>query len=56
MVVIKRIDQAQHLLIVTELSIAEIAQSVGYERPESFAKQFHRITGLLPREYRKLVK
>ena len=52
----KRIDQAQHLLIVTELSIAEIAQAVGYERPESFAKQFHRITGLLPREYRKLVK
>ena len=52
----KRIDQAQHLLIVTELSIAEIAQAIGYERPESFAKQFHRITGLLPREYRKLVK
>lgn len=52
----KRIDQAQHLLIITELSIAEISQAVGYERPESFAKQFHRITGLLPREYRKLVK
>ena len=56
MVVIKRIDQEQHLLIVTELSIAEIAQAVGYERPESFARQFHRITGLLLREYRKLVK
>lgn len=52
----KRIDQAQHLLIGTELSIAEIAQAVGYNRPESFAKQFKRLTGLLPREYRKIIE
>ena len=51
----KRIEQSQHLLIGTELSIAEIAQAVGYYRPESFAKQFQRITGLLPREYRKMI-
>ena len=50
----KRMGQAQHLLMGTELSIAEIAQAVGYDRPESFSKQFQRITGLLPREYRKL--
>lgn len=52
----RRIDQAQHLLMGTELSIAEIAQVVGYDRPESFAKQFQRVTGLLPREYRKMIK
>ena len=52
----RRVDQAQHLLMGTELSIAEIAQAVGYDRPESFAKQFQRITGLLPREYRKMIK
>ena len=51
----KRIGQAQHLLMGTALSIAEIAQAVGYDRPESFAKQFQRVTGLLPREYRKLI-
>lgn len=51
----KRIGQAQHLLMGTELSIAEIAQAVGYDRSESFAKQFQRVTGLLPREYRKLI-
>lgn len=52
----KRIEQAQHLLISTELSIAEIARVVGYDRSESFAKQFQRITGILPREYRKMIK
>ncbi|MFQ9717926.1 MAG: helix-turn-helix domain-containing protein [Blautia sp.] len=51
----KRIGQAQHLLMGTALSIAEIAQALGYDRPESFAKQFQRVTGLLPREYRKLI-
>ena len=51
----KRIGQAQHLLIGTELSIAKIAQVVGYDRSESFSRQFQKVTGLLPREYRKLV-
>lgn len=49
----KRVDQAQHLLMGTNLSIGEIAQAVGYDRPESFARQFRRVTGFLPREYRK---
>jgi len=48
-------EQAQHLLIGTELSIAEIAQAVGYERADSFSRQFQRTTGLLPREYRNLI-
>lgn len=51
----KRIDRSQHLLINTELSISEISKSVGYARSESFAKQFQKVTGLLPREYRKTI-
>ena len=51
----KRIDHAQHLLIATQLSIAEIANAVGYERSDSFSSQFFRITGFLPTEYRKLI-
>ena len=51
----KRMEQAQHLLIGTELSIAEIAQAVAYERADSFSRQFQRTTGLLPREYRNLI-
>lgn len=50
----KRIDHAQHLLIATDLSIAEIAKAVGYKRSDSFSSQFLRITGLRPTEYRRL--
>ena len=52
----KKIGQAQHLLIGTDLSIAEIAKAVGYKRANSFTKQFKKITGLLPREYRGMTK
>ena len=31
-------EQAQHLLIGTDLSIAEIAQAVGYDRSDKFFK------------------
>jgi len=49
----KRIEQAQHLLINTELTIAEIAQAVGYKRSDSFSKQFRQTTGILPKIYRR---
>lgn len=52
----KRVEHAQHLLIGTELSISEISQAVGYDRPESFARQFQKITGLLPRDFRKTIQ
>lgn len=52
----KRIDHAQHLLIATDLSIAEIAKAVGYKRSDSFSSQFLRITGFHPTEYRGLIK
>ena len=51
----QRIDRSQILLSDTDLSIGAIAKAVGYERSDSFSKQFHRQTGLLPREYRKLL-
>ena len=52
----KRMEQAQHLLICTSLSVGEIAKAVGYERSDSFAKQFSKVTGLLPMEYRNMVQ
>lgn len=52
----RRIEQSQHLLIETELSIGEIAKAIGYERADSFTKQFQKSTGILPRDYRNMIK
>lgn len=48
-----RITKAAHLLSMTQLSIASIAFSCGYQEPESFHKAFRRSTGLSPSQYRK---
>lgn len=54
-VIHKRIEQAQHLLIGTDLSIAEVAKAVGYGRSDNFSRQFQRATGLLPKEYKNSI-
>lgn len=47
-----RITRAAHLLSMTQLSIASIAFSCGYQEPESFHKIFRKSTGLSPSQYR----
>ena len=49
----KRMVYAAELLEKTELSIIEIAGSVGYESQSKFASAFRRELGLTPLEYRK---
>ena len=46
-------SQAETLLAKTDLSIVQVAQSVGYTIAIRFAELFRKITGLLPLEYRK---
>ncbi len=52
----RRISQSEHLLANTELSIGQVAESVGYSKASRFAELFRKSTGLLPGEYRKLSK
>lgn len=47
-----RMTKAAHLLSMTQLSIASIAFSCGYQEPESFHKIFRQTTGLSPSKYR----
>lgn len=47
-----RLTKAAHLLSMTQLSIASIAFSCGYQEPESFHKAFRQMTGLSPTQYR----
>lgn len=48
-----RIESAQKQLDSTDSSIAQIAESVGYDDPQYFSRLFSRHVGISPREYRK---
>lgn len=47
-----RIFHAKKLLKTTELSISEIAFTVGFNDPDYFTYVFHKETGFSPKKYR----
>ncbi|RDU24216.1 response regulator [Anaerosacchariphilus polymeriproducens] len=49
-----RIQKAKNLLLDPEVSIMEVAESVGYSDLKYFGKQFKKVTNLSPKEYKKL--
>lgn len=48
-----RVEKAQILLLDTNLSIADIAEQVGYESPENFIRVFKKQLKMTPTEYRR---
>lgn len=48
----KRIELSCALLEGTDLSVAQVAEAVGYRHQSSFADAFHRAMGASPREWR----
>ena len=48
-----RMERASELLRDTSLSVAEIAERVGYENQSKFSAEFKKQTGRLPTEYRR---
>ena len=48
-----RMELAQHLLIATNLSLAQIAEQVGYQTEYAFSDAFKRITGQRPGAIRR---
>lgn len=48
-----RMDNANLLLTDTNLSIADIAQRLGYEDAHNFSRAYKKITGLSPSDYRQ---
>lgn len=48
----RRISQAEQLLRQPDLSIEQVARTVGYACASRFSELFRRETGMLPREYR----
>lgn len=49
-----RMEKAEELLRKSNLSILQIAVSVGYSSPSKFSSSFKNAYGLLPNEYRKI--
>ena len=52
-VIYARIEKAKTLLILTNLTARQIADSCGYENETHFSRQFRQMTGKTPLEYRK---
>ena len=48
-----RLAEAKRLLLATDLSVAEVAQSVGYTNVHQFYMVFHRYGSMSPAEYRR---
>lgn len=50
----RRMGQAEHLLVDTDLIIGQISKIVGYKSASRFSELFKKSTGLRPLEYRNL--
>lgn len=48
-----RLQTAQKLLMETEMTVAAVAHSIGYENPNKFASAFKAVYGCTPTEFRK---
>jgi LacI family transcriptional regulator len=51
-----KINRVKQLLLETEMSLAEIAETTGFEHPEYLSVMFKRLTGESPRDYRQRSK
>ncbi|QTF91911.1 AraC family transcriptional regulator [Halomonas sp. BM-2019] len=49
----RRVGEAQSLLITTDLSVAEIAERVGYRHASYFTTAFKKVVGVTPGDYRR---
>ncbi|WP_243154515.1 helix-turn-helix domain-containing protein [Clostridium sporogenes] len=52
----RRMSQAEHLLVDTDLTIGLVSKIVGYKSASRFSELFKKSTGLCPVEYRHLSK
>jgi AraC family transcriptional regulator, transcriptional activator of the genes for pyochelin and ferripyochelin receptors len=50
-----RMKEAQRLLVSSDMSIAEIAWTVGYEHADSFCRAFKQYTGMRALQYKRKI-
>lgn len=52
--IVQRIEKVKELLAYGEMSVSEIADSMGFSSPAHLSSQFKGVTGLTPREFKAL--
>ena len=50
----QKVERAKELIGYGELSMAEVAQQLGYSSPAHLSRQFRQVTGITPTEYQRL--
>jgi AraC family transcriptional regulator len=50
----QKVERAKELIGYGELSIAQVAQQLGYSSPAHLSRQFGQVTGLTPTEFQRL--
>lgn len=50
----QRVEKVKELLVYDELSLSEIADSLGYSSPAYLSSQFKKVTGLTPTFYKSI--
>lgn len=50
----QRIERAKELIIYDELTLSEIADTLGYSSVQHLSQQFKKITGMTPTDFRQL--
>lgn len=49
-----RLQQGENYLLYTQMSVADIAEKIGYKNPETFIRMFKRRHQMTPSKYRKM--
>lgn len=50
----QKVERAKELIGYGELTIAQVAEQLGYSSPAHLSRQFRQVTGLTPSEYQRL--
>jgi len=52
-IILQKIERVKELLVYNELTLSQISYDLNYSSPQHLSRQFKKVTGLTPSEYKK---
>ncbi|WP_298264766.1 AraC family transcriptional regulator [uncultured Lutibacter sp.] len=52
-IILQKIERVKELLVYNELTLSQISYDLNYSSPQHLSRQFKKVTGLTPTEYKK---